>query len=75
MISRRIYTIKSNKNTCIGLSLLKVRSTNLHLFPWVPLLIHITTSSSPGCFEMNFNEPENKRISTERVNLRDICVI
>ena len=75
MISRRIYTINSNENTCIGLSLLKVRSANLHLFPWVPLLIHITTSSSPGCFEINFNEPENTRISTVLANLRDICTI
>ena len=50
------------KITCIGLEVLKVRSANLHLFPWVLLLIHTTVSASPEGFVINFNEPDNRTI-------------
>lgn len=56
-----------NKITCIGFVLLKVRSVNLHLFPWVPVLIHTVFSSSPEYFVINFNEPDWRHIQELRI--------
>lgn len=68
-----IYKGKGYDITCIGLVLLKVRSANLHLFPWVPLLIHTTVSSSSERFVINFKDPD-KKIWTDCVHLRDAFV-
>lgn len=56
-----------NKITCNGFVLLKVRSVNLHLFPWVPVLIHTVFSSSPEYFVINFNEPDWRHIQELRI--------